>query len=147
MRRPRKSCILGQRSFSFFLSLAFLLLPSHCLICILWPFIWLHRLIDLNDPPAHPSRFDTFYKHILKGQSQVSNWHHYLLIHPKKEEAFIAICSWKKKKTSETSDVASHVPLESFIWSSCSASERQHLGDCAHKWCAVWFLIIANINI
>lgn len=84
MRRPRKSCILGQRSFSLFLALTFLLLPSHCLICILLPFGF-HHLIHLNVPPAHPSGFYTFYKHLLKGLSQASNWHHYLLIHPKRK--------------------------------------------------------------
>lgn len=98
MRRPRKSCILGQRSFSLFLALAFLLLPSHCLICILQPFVWLHRLIHLNVPPARPSRFDTFYKHLLKGLSQASNWHHYPLIHPKRKRLLLQSAHGRKTK-------------------------------------------------
>lgn len=122
----QKSCILGQHSFSLFLALAFLLLSSHCLICIFGPFVWLHCLIHLNVPPAHPSRFDTFYKHLLKGLSQASNWHHYPLIHPKRKRLLLQ-SAHGRKKTSETFDVASHVLPESFIWSSCSSSERQCL--------------------
>ncbi len=98
MRQPRKSYIPGQRSFSLFLALAFLPLPSHYLICILRPFIWLHRRIDLNVPPAHPSRFDTFYKHLLKGQLQATNWHHYPLIHPKRKRLLLQSAHGRKTK-------------------------------------------------
>lgn len=97
MRRP-KELHSGQHSFSLFLALAFLLLPSHCLICIFGPFVWLHCLIHLNVPPAHPSRFDTFYKHLLKGLSQASNWHHYPLIHPKRKRLLLQSAHGRKKQ-------------------------------------------------
>lgn len=120
----QKSCILGQRSISLFLALTFLLLPSHCLICILRPFVWLHRLIHLNVPPAHPSRFDTFYKHLLKGLSQASNWHHYPLIHPKRKRLLLQSAHGRKKKKQVRCLMSL---LMSFILSSCFASERQCL--------------------
>lgn len=144
----QKSCILGQLSFSLFLALAFLLLPSHCLICIFGPFVWLHCLIHLNVPPAHPSRFDTFYKHLLKGLSQTSNWHHYPLIHPKRKRLLLQSAHGRKKnKWDIWCRFSCAAWVLHLVLMLCFRATVSHGSVCVHKWCAVWFLLIANLNI